>query len=951
MRVNAEVRIVLHECLLLRGRLTKYLSIEYAYALIKSLRTSSIATIVDRLNPLLHIDPVSYFPPEITFQIFSYLDPASLLKASSLSKAWREPALDSRLWRKQFCAEGWVSKTHDLRSWEEAERNRLARISDQRTRVRRRPEYEARQAIRKRARAASAIHEENINADSSQYNNHLTHIDRNWSGQNEDAEPDGVFLDADEDDREYDKMEDINFHVNRRAGNSAALFQKYESLSELVPNMKRSADSVLISLDPPLRPQLAKFSAGTIPKVNWLYLYKQKRRLEENWNAGRYVNAQLPHPKYRFEAHDECVYTIQYSASFLVSGSRDKTIRIWDLSTQRLVRSPLVGHTASVLCLQFDESVNEDVIISGGSDCHVMIWRFSTGELIGKLTKAHTESVLNLRFDKLYLVTCSKDKTIKVWNRRNLAPGDDAYPLRTGSNARFPAYIIDVTQQHERQHLQFKKPLMPYGLLMTLSGHSAAVNAIQICDGQIVSASGDRLIKVWDVRTGACLNTLQGHTKGIACVQYDGTRIVSGSSDTTVRIFDRSSGAEVACLQGHSNLVRTVQASFGDLPPAPLNGNNSGYIAEVQAVNKEFMEAKLKGIAPRPGLAYGAKLPPGGGGGRWGRIVSGSYDETVIIWKRNLKGSWIPAQRLRQADAIRALGRRSSRRGYSGNSSGTTNISTINPTAVSATISYTNGTDTSNSNLSNQVSPPVVPAEGTLGTTTGTATLLASPVRSPGPSESVAEPLSCPGTLDQLSTSVPDLSGVSNHKVLNDSQANRSSPLSQDAIPRNYVNHMASSSSDKGHDQKEGSSQQARHDTSTILPTLGSELSGGNPSSHTFAALSLPATQVQDTQDRGQQQQHQHQTQQQPAQQQQSQPLPPLQQPQSQQSQQPQQPLQQQQQQRQLQQQGANARVFKLQFDARRIVCCSQDPTIVIWDFANNDAEIIEASQFFGDGS
>ena len=46
---------------------------------------------------------------------------------------------------------------------------------------------------------------------------------------------------------------------------------------------------------------------------------------------------------------------------------------------------------------------------------------------------------------------------------------------------------------------------------------------------------------------------------------------------------------------------------------------------------------------------------------------------------------------------------------------------------------------------------------------------------------------------------------------------------------------------------------------------------------------------------------------------------------------------------------GTNSRVFKLQFDARRIICCSQDPTIVGWDFANGDKDIMLASQFFGD--
>jgi F-box and WD-40 domain protein 1/11 len=33
-------------------------------------------------------------------------------------------------------------------------------------------------------------------------------------------------------------------------------------------------------------------------------------------------------------------------------------------------------------------------------------------------------------------------------------------------------------------------------------------------------------------------------------------------------------------------------------------------------------------------------------------------------------------------------------------------------------------------------------------------------------------------------------------------------------------------------------------------------------------------------------------------------------------------------------------RVFKLQFDARRVVCCSQNKVIVGWDFANGDAEL-----------
>lgn len=51
----------------------------------------------------------------------------------------------------------------------------------------------------------------------------------------------------------------------------------------------------------------------------------------------------------------------------------------------------------------------------------------------------------------------------------------------------------------------------------------------------IVSASGDRNIKVWSTDTGNFVRTLKGHSRGIACLQYRDGLCVSGSSDNTIR--------------------------------------------------------------------------------------------------------------------------------------------------------------------------------------------------------------------------------------------------------------------------------------------------------------------------------------------------------------------------------------------------------------------------------
>ncbi|KAH7383368.1 hypothetical protein BKA66DRAFT_417803 [Pyrenochaeta sp. MPI-SDFR-AT-0127] len=817
---------------------------EFAYAILRSLRTSSIAGIVEKLNPLLHLDPVLHLPPEITFQILSYLNPETLLRASTLSQAWRNRVLDSPLWKLLFRLEGWNSNFPQVRTYEEGERQKRAEFKEKERKTRPRAaedmDYD-KPSSKKRVRERQLFGD---GPSTSSIRDTLEPLSITGpAGGNAWGEQHGP-VDADDSPstKTEDKMEGISFHgassilspmeTTRRERKQIAQFEKITPTSALA-----------VAPGLPIQPTL--LLPGMEPKINWQFLYKQKRRLEDNWDAGRFSNFQLPHPNHPDEAHTECVYTIQYSGKYLVSGSRDKTIRIWNLDTLRLVHPPLAGHTASVLCLQFDERPEQDIVVSGGSDCRVILWQFSTGRIIKEIEKAHSESVLNLRFDDRYLVTCSKDKTIKVWNRKEMWPTDDTYPSSTmKSGARFPSYIINMQEEVENQHLHFKA-LHPYSLIMTLEGHGAAVNAIQILDGQIVSASGDRSVKVWDVRTGACTKTFSGHSKGIACVQFDGRRIVSGSSDETVRIFDRATGAEVACLTGHTNLVRTVQAQFGDLP-----GNEEELEAEARAVDRNFFEAQTRGLIPEKNLtraqrrarnagskdpktifAYGAKLPPGGGGSKWARIVSGSYDETVIIWKRGTDGAWEKSKTLYQNDAVRAAGGRPRR-------------------------------------------PAVQPAAN----------------------------VPQGNQLNNQQQQTPQVAAQQNNFQALAQQAQAQAQAAQNLAQQAQALHAASQGM-----------QSATTNNATTTNAIAASATVAAPTVPNAGQVAGPAAGTG-----GNAAPHHHHHHHHPH------------------------PLA-------VNNQGTNSRVFKLQFDARRIICCSQDPTIVGWDFANNDKDIVLASQFFGD--
>src|SRR5664280_1570758 len=52
--------------------------------------------------------------------------------------------------------------------------------------------------------------------------------------------------------------------------------------------------------------------------------------------------------------------------------------------------------------------------------------------------------------------------------------------------------------------------------------------------------SDDKILRLWNLETGACTRELEGHTSAVTDVAWssDGRRALSGSSDNTVRLWD-----------------------------------------------------------------------------------------------------------------------------------------------------------------------------------------------------------------------------------------------------------------------------------------------------------------------------------------------------------------------------------------------------------------------------
>lgn len=157
-------------------------------------------------------------------------------------------------------------------------------------------------------------------------------------------------------------------------------------------------------------------------------------------------------------------------------------------------------------------------MITGSSDFACIMWDIKNDWRPIRKVRHHTAGVLDVCFDAKHVVTCSKDTTVCLWDRRT---GD---------------------------------------LIHRLLGHRGPVNAVQLRGTLAVSASGDGVAKLWNLISGTCVKEFPSKDRGMACVEFspDSRAIFAGGNDQVIYQFDASTGELIREMQGHSGLVRSL---------------------------------------------------------------------------------------------------------------------------------------------------------------------------------------------------------------------------------------------------------------------------------------------------------------------------------------------------------------------------------------------------------
>nr|CDP95865.2 Bm9906 [Brugia malayi] len=217
-----------------------------------------------------------------------------------------------------------------------------------------------------------------------------------------------------------------------------------------------------------------------------------------------------------------------YCKNTLASSDYDGTVQLWDTSLAKSIRRYQVSgniafyeHEKRCWTVVFN-SVDPHLMASGSDDARVKLWSIGVDRSVATIdAKVNVCCVCFSPTQRNYLVFGSADHCIHLYDIR--------------------------------------RPIEPVNVFR---GHRKAVSYVKYCtENEVVSASTDSNLRLWDVGSGKCIRTMKGHQneRNFVGLATDGNHIVCGSENNHLYLYHKGLCDPLMCYDfGRADNTRSA---------------------------------------------------------------------------------------------------------------------------------------------------------------------------------------------------------------------------------------------------------------------------------------------------------------------------------------------------------------------------------------------------------
>jgi len=259
--------------------------------------------------------------------------------------------------------------------------------------------------------------------------------------------------------------------------------------------------------------------------------------------------------------HTDYVGSLAFSVdgTFLVSGSYDKTIKLWDVQTGGAVKT-FHGHTDWVCSV--DISPDQSTIASGSRDQTICLWNTQTGDCCHVMTGQSNvvSCVCFTPSNSQLLISASGGNIIQQWdiNGHKIGPAYEGYGVAFSSDGVFFVSwegIVATVQKTDSGEVIAKLHIPK--------------DRFRCCcfspNGKFVAGGAGHTIYVWDISSSDpyLIETLVGHTSDITSLAFSSS-LISSSRDKSIKFWQIGASTDSESISLTSAPCDTVSIQEND---------------------------------------------------------------------------------------------------------------------------------------------------------------------------------------------------------------------------------------------------------------------------------------------------------------------------------------------------------------------------------------------------